>query len=86
MKRVEVKSLHGKNHLGHVFNDGPSDKGGLRYCIDGAALRFVPLEKMAEEGYADYIIFLKDGKDKLIEHTELSKDEKEDAAKGITSD
>lgn len=58
MKRIEVKSLVGKNHLGHVFNDGPVEKGGLRYCIDGSALRFIPLEDMAKEGYEDYIIFL----------------------------
>ena len=55
MRRTEVRSCGGDNHLGHVFNDGPIEKGGLRYCINGVALRFIPLEKMKEEGYEDYI-------------------------------
>ncbi|WP_300408924.1 peptide-methionine (R)-S-oxide reductase MsrB [Lagierella sp.] len=55
MRRVEVKSKGGDSHLGHVFYDGPADKGGARYCINGASLKFIPLEKMEEEGYGDYI-------------------------------
>ncbi|MBQ4133677.1 MAG: peptide-methionine (R)-S-oxide reductase MsrB [Desulfovibrionaceae bacterium] len=51
MQRIEIKSRAGKSHLGHVFNDGPRDRGGLRYCINSAALRFIPYEKMEEAGY-----------------------------------
>ena len=55
MRRVEVRSQAADSHLGHVFPDGPRDKGGLRYCINGASLRFIPLEKMAEEGYGNLV-------------------------------
>jgi peptide-methionine (R)-S-oxide reductase len=55
MIRTEVRSTHGDSHLGHVFPDGPRDRGGLRYCINSASLRFIHRDDMKAEGYGDYL-------------------------------
>lgn len=55
MERTEVRSKEADSHLGHVFTDGPLAKGGLRYCINSAAMRFIPKEDLEKEGYAEYL-------------------------------
>ncbi len=57
MNRLEVRSKTGDSHLGHVFNDGPKEEGGLRYCINGGSLKFIPYDEMEEEGYG-YLLAL----------------------------
>jgi peptide-methionine (R)-S-oxide reductase len=62
MIRTEVRSTHGDSHLGHVFDDGPRDQGGLRYCINSASLRFIPREEMEAAGYGEYLDQVEDAR------------------------
>jgi peptide-methionine (R)-S-oxide reductase len=62
MSRTEVRSTHGDSHLGHAFDDGPKEAGGLRYCINSASLRFIPLDEIEGEGYGSYRKLFEAGK------------------------
>jgi methionine-R-sulfoxide reductase len=67
MIRTEVRSLHGDSHLGHLFDDGPAEAGGLRYCVNSAALRFVPVDDLEREGYGAYSHLFHNPEDKTRE-------------------
>ena len=61
MSGVEVRSTHGDSHLGHLFDDGPKETGGQRYCINSASLRFIPLDELENEGYHQYLKLFEPG-------------------------
>lgn len=63
MVRTEVRSSTGDSHLGHLFPDGPSDQGGMRYCINSASLRFIPVDQLDAEGYGEYSHLFKQGEE-----------------------
>jgi peptide-methionine (R)-S-oxide reductase len=74
MKRTEVRSKHGDSHLGHLFDDGPRDQGGLRYCINSAAMRFVPVAELESAGYGEYVhLFVTDAEKAGVENAETEK-------------
>ena len=60
MRRTEVRSSESDSHLGHVFEDGPEELGGLRYCINSAAVTFIPKNELEEKGYKDYVDYFND--------------------------
>ena len=64
MIRTEVRSTHADSHLGHVFDDGPKAAGGLRYCINSASLRFIPVDELENEGYGEYVKLFESKKEK----------------------